>query len=428
MSDVATRAPRSTGAAPLWGVLDVGQRPATTRTCASASGRRWRWSTPWSWRASSTPALAIAADRPIVLAFSLGQIVAQLIVLTAFHLTGHIRAVVVAIIVIGMTTIASGVVTLGGMQESNGNIIFAIITPIGAVLLLGRRAAIPTFIAFVALVVWAALTDPLWREFATPVPEGMGLGLYAVNLILTCGIALALVVFIDGERVRAKVQSQALLLNVLPEAIVERLQGGEQVIADHCPEVTVLFSDVVDFTPFSERVEPERVVEVLDNLFSAFDALAERYDLEKIKTIGDAYMVVAGVPEPRTDHAEAMLEMALAMHRAADDAAAAGRQSAPDPHRHRLGAGGGRRDRPPQVQLRPVGRHGEHRLAHGVERHARLHPGHRGDLAAGQGPIPLAGPRGRGGQGQGPDDDLPPRPAAIDGSQLTSSGGFSGSN
>ena len=128
-------------------------------------------------------------------------------------------------------------------------------------------------------------------------PEGMGLGLYALNLILTCGIALALVVFIDGERVRAKGQSHALLLNVLPEAIVERLQGGEQVIADHCPEVTVLFSDVVDFTPFSERVEPERVVEVLDTLFSAFDALAARYHLEKIKTIGDAYMVVAGVPE-----------------------------------------------------------------------------------------------------------------------------------
>ncbi len=147
----------------------------------------------------------------------------------------------------------------------------------------------------------------------------MGLGLYAVNLILTCGIALALVVFIDGERVRAKGQSQALLLNVLPEAIVDRLQGGEQVIADHCPEVTVLFSDVVDFTPFSERVEAERVVEVLDNLFSAFDALAERYDLEKIKTIGDAYMVVAGVPKSRSDHAEAMLEMAIAMHRAADE-------------------------------------------------------------------------------------------------------------
>ena len=173
-------------------------------------------------------ALAIAADLPWVLAFSIGQIVAQLIILAAFHRTGHLGGVVVAIIVVGMTTVASGVVTLGGMQESNGNIIFAVIMPIGAVLLLGRRAALPGFLVFVALVVWAALTDPLWREFTSPVPEGMGLGLYAINLILTCGITLAMVVFIDGERVRAKGESQALLLNVLPEAIVERLERGEQ--------------------------------------------------------------------------------------------------------------------------------------------------------------------------------------------------------
>jgi len=319
MSDVATRAPRPVARATLWGrLLDIGQRPGDDPDLHVR--KRTAVAVVYALVVAGLfyAVLAIAADRPWVLAFSIGQIVAQLIILAAFHRTGRLRGVVVAIIVVGMTTIASGVVTLGGMQESNGNIIFAIITPIGAVLLLGRRAAIPTFIVFVALVVWAAITDPLWREFASPVPEGMGLGLYAVNLILTCGIALALVVFIDGERVRAKGQSQALLLNVLPEAIVERLQRGEQVIADHCPEVTVLFSDVVDFTPFSERVEPQRVVEVLDNLFSAFDVLAERYDLEKIKTIGDAYMVVAGVPESRTDHAEVMVEMAIAMHRAAD--------------------------------------------------------------------------------------------------------------
>ena len=276
MSEIATPAPRPAGVATLWGLLNIGQRPGDDPDLRVR--KRTAVAVLFALVVAGLfyAALAIAADRPVVLAFSIGQIVAQLIILAAFHRTGHLRGVVVAIIVVGMTTIASGVVTLGGIQESNGNIVFAIITPIGAVLLLGRRAAIPTFIAFVALVVWAALTDPLWRDFASPVPAGMGLGLYAVNLILTCGIALALVVFIDGERVRAKGQSQALLLNVLPEAIVDRLQRGEQVIADHCPEVTVLFSDVVDFTPFSERVEAERVVEVLDNLFSAFDALAER--------------------------------------------------------------------------------------------------------------------------------------------------------
>ena len=334
MSDVAARAPRSAGSATPWGrFLDVGQRPGDDPDLRVR--KRTAVAVVYALVVAGLfyAVLAIAADRPIVLAFSLGQIVAQLVTLAAFHRTGQIRGVVIAIIVIGMTTIASGVVTLGGMQESNGNIVFAILTPIGAVLLLGRRAAVPTFLVVVGLVVLAALTDPFWREFASPMPEQMGLGLYAVNLILTCGIALAMVVFIDGERVAAKARSETLLLNVLPEAIVERLQGGEQVIADHCPEVTVLFSDVVDFTPWAERVEPQQVVAVLDNLFSAFDALAERYDLEKIKTIGDAYMVVAGVPESRTDHAEVMVEMAIAMH------AAAGEQPPLDGHRLQVRTG-----------------------------------------------------------------------------------------
>ena len=77
--------------------------------------------------------------------------------------------------------------------------------------------------------------------------------------------------------------------------------------------MTVLFADVVDFTPFAERTAPERVVGVLDEIFSAFDGLAERLGLEKIKTVGDAYMVVAGLPDPRPDHATAATEMALAM-------------------------------------------------------------------------------------------------------------------
>jgi class 3 adenylate cyclase len=140
----------------------------------------------------------------------------------------------------------------------------------------------------------------------------------AIDLIVPAALALALVVFIDGERVRAKAESDALLLNVLPRSIADRLKRGERVIADHCEEVTVLFADVVGFTPFAARESPARVVAVLNDLFSRFDALAERYGLEKIKTIGDAYMVVAGVPEPRADHAAVILDMALAMLAAAE--------------------------------------------------------------------------------------------------------------
>jgi class 3 adenylate cyclase len=127
-------------------------------------------------------------------------------------------------------------------------------------------------------------------------------------------IALGLVLFIDEERLRARRQSDELLLNVLPEPIADRLKAGERVIADHYDQASVLFSDIVDFTPFSESKQPQEVVGVLNGLFTDFDRLADRFGLEKIKTIGDAYMLVAGVPEPRPDHAAILMEMAIEMH------------------------------------------------------------------------------------------------------------------
>jgi len=106
-------------------------------------------------------------------------------------------------------------------------------------------------------------------------------------------------------------RSERLLLNVLPAPIATRLKESERVIADAFPEATVLFADIVDFTVRSQRMAPQQVVQALDELFSAFDQLARRQGLEKIKTIGDAYMVAGGLPDPRPDHAEAVAEMAL---------------------------------------------------------------------------------------------------------------------
>jgi class 3 adenylate cyclase len=112
-----------------------------------------------------------------------------------------------------------------------------------------------------------------------------------------------------GEQER----SERLLLNVLPASIAARLKQTEGVIADRFPEVTVLFADIVDFTQRSERIAPEQVVQALNDLFSVFDQLAQQRGLEKIKTVGDAYMVAGGLPDPRPDHAQAVAEMALAI-------------------------------------------------------------------------------------------------------------------
>ncbi|MFL5878712.1 MAG: adenylate/guanylate cyclase domain-containing protein [Actinomycetota bacterium] len=110
-----------------------------------------------------------------------------------------------------------------------------------------------------------------------------------------------------------RAKSERLLLNVLPQSIAERLKEREDVIADGFSHVTVLFADIVGFTPYAERVPADASVQTLNELFSDFDDLAQRGGLEKIKTIGDAYMVVGGLPEPRPDHAQAVADMALAV-------------------------------------------------------------------------------------------------------------------
>ena len=174
----------------------------------------------------------------------------------------------------------------------------------------GRRGWALALVAWFGLgpLAFVALSD-LPGSFATQIISGAVSDLALLVALLLLGEAIRGRRLLQAEQER----SEALLLNVLPAPIATRLKQGEAVIADRFPEVTVLFADLVDFTASSDRSSPERVVQLLADLFTAFDRLAARHRLEKIKTIGDAYMVVGGLPEPRPDHAEAVAEMALAL-------------------------------------------------------------------------------------------------------------------
>ena len=108
-------------------------------------------------------------------------------------------------------------------------------------------------------------------------------------------------------------RSERLLLNVLPGPIAERLKNSDQTIADGFAEVSVMFADIVNFTRVAEGLTPQQVFTMLNKIFSSFDELAEHYGLEKIKTIGDAYMVAAGLNDARSDYTEALADMALEM-------------------------------------------------------------------------------------------------------------------
>jgi adenylate cyclase len=174
-----------------------------------------------------------------------------------------------------------------------------------------------------AVAAWFGIT-PLIFAAVTDIPDDVATQL--VNGAVS-DLALLSAMLLLGETVRGRrgldrehrlllaerERSEQLLLNVLPAPIAARLKQGEAVIADGFDEATVLFADLVDFTRRSQDADPEQVVQLLDELFSALDRLAERHGLEKIKTVGDAYMVVGGLPEPRPDHAEAVAEMALAV-------------------------------------------------------------------------------------------------------------------
>lgn len=121
---------------------------------------------------------------------------------------------------------------------------------------------------------------------------------------------------INDQRVKLSVEyqrSESLLHNILPHSIAERLKGERSIIADHFDDITVLFADLVDFTAISEGLSPTELVNLLNRIFSIFDDLAGQYRLEKIKTIGDAYMVAGGIPDSQSNHLEAIADFALEM-------------------------------------------------------------------------------------------------------------------
>ena len=206
--------------------------------------------------------------------------------------------------------------TLGGYVASSAVSLWALIAAIGTLFFFTARESVPWFVAFLGLSVVSGLLDPVVSRAPAPMPDGIRVAFFVLNVTGVSLTAYLLLQYAVRARDAAFARSEGLLLNVLPKSIAERLKHSPGVIAEAHDEVTVLFADVVDFTPFAERTAPERVVGVLDEIFSAFDELAAGRGLEKIKTIGDAYMVASGLPERRPDHAEAMAEMALDMRAA----------------------------------------------------------------------------------------------------------------
>jgi adenylate cyclase len=210
-------------------------------------------------------------------------------------------------------------IPLGGFLASGGVGLWGILAPLGALVFSDVRAGIRWFIAFLAVFLTSGVVGEA-LHVPSMLPAWFLSTMLALNVIVGGSIVFTLLALFAKQRQDALValrseqdRAESLLLNILPRSIAEKLKAQPQTIADQFTAASVLFADVVDFTPRSAHLSPAEVVGMLDDLFSHFDTLAERYGLEKIKTIGDCYMVAAGVPSPRTDHARALALMALDM-------------------------------------------------------------------------------------------------------------------
>ncbi len=222
--------------------------------------------------------------------------------------------------------------SLGGFVASSAVGLWAFVAPLGALVFYGPRQAIWWFGAFVALVVVSAAIDELLPEPASEIPNWLTLTFFALDIVGPAVTTFAVLEYFVRSSDRAhrllaaeQERSERLLLSTFPRPIAERLKVSQELIAERSEEVSVLFADITGFTPVAERLPAEEVVLLLDEIFSAFDELVAASGLEKIKTIGDGYLVAAGIPTPRPDHAEAAARLALAMREAlAELPAAAG--------------------------------------------------------------------------------------------------------
>ena len=196
--------------------------------------------------------------------------------------------------------------SIGNFITASGTSLWGLLAPIGAVLICGARESIAWFIAYIFLTALSGFFDYYLADSpisnAHRVSTETSVFFFALSLEATHRL-------LQEEQER----SERLLLNILPGPVAERLKHDNQTIADGFSDVTVMFVDIVNFTRLAEGMTPQQVFAMLNRIFSSFDELAEQFGLEKIKTIGDAYMVAGGLNSERGHYTRAIAELAIAM-------------------------------------------------------------------------------------------------------------------
>ncbi|PJZ75609.1 adenylate/guanylate cyclase domain-containing protein [Leptospira neocaledonica] len=205
--------------------------------------------------------------------------------------------------------------SLGGFENSGAVIIWAILCPLGALSFAPIRQGLVWFGLFLIVLILTGLA-----EFYLPLPmprveRNLQILFFVINIVGAGTLTFFSLYYFISKNKQEHDRAENLLLNILPEPIAERLKRNPSTIADGYQMVSILFADIENFTVISQKVSPETLVHFLNDVFSHFDLLAEKYGMEKIKTIGDAYMAVSGIPIWHEEHAENAMRMAIEMQK-----------------------------------------------------------------------------------------------------------------
>lgn len=221
--------------------------------------------------------------------------------------------------------------SLGNFIDASGIVLWGLLAPVGAILFFGVRESVAWFFAWATLTILSGLVDyallDLSGQDSHKVPLGTSVIFFALNFVAVATMIYMLLRFSIREKLKAQARleeahqqlqaeqdrSEKLLLNILPAPVAARLKNEEKTIADGFADATVMFADIVNFTHVAANMTPSQVFSMLNRIFSAFDDMAERFGLEKIKTIGDAYMVAGGINTDNADYSAAIADLALAM-------------------------------------------------------------------------------------------------------------------
>lgn len=264
--------------------------------------------------------LYLLLNQPVAGAIPLSYAFLSFLSLIVFHLTRHYQFFLFSQLLLALLLPFFLTIVLGGFLRSSAFILWSLLSPIGALLFDERpRRALRWLAAFLALMVLSAFLEAR-PPGASPLPPILVNLFFLPNIGIVSSIVILLLAYFIGRKNRLfrllgseREKSENLLLNILPKEIAGILKNESPAIADDSMDASVMFADVVGFAPFSDSLSPRERVELSSEIFAFFDSLMDAYGVEKIRTIGDSYMVASGVARRRHDHAQALVRMALEM-------------------------------------------------------------------------------------------------------------------